>query len=151
MRNGLPSLKSVFVDQPYPILDLADQAKQSLKTMENDGIFWKDKYMKLAWLANQAIVDIPRALKEVEGMHEELRGDVNQLKEQMGRILKILQNLEAKKGNRTGLLKCHIPPVTILQISLCSKPRTKPSFIPLACAPITYLLGPQKIVSLSSP
>ncbi|RDY12729.1 hypothetical protein CR513_02433, partial [Mucuna pruriens] len=37
-------------------------------------------------------------VNDLEQQHEELRGHVNQLKEQMGRILEILQNPELRKG-----------------------------------------------------
>ncbi|RDX96154.1 hypothetical protein CR513_21227, partial [Mucuna pruriens] len=35
--------------------------------------FWKDRYIKLAWVANQALVDIPRSLRAAKGMIDPTR------------------------------------------------------------------------------
>ncbi|RDX99616.1 hypothetical protein CR513_17311, partial [Mucuna pruriens] len=56
--------------------NLADQAKQHPKSMENDNIFWEDRYRKIAWLVNQAIADVLRAFREAEGMTNPLETPV---------------------------------------------------------------------------
>ncbi|RDX74641.1 hypothetical protein CR513_45588, partial [Mucuna pruriens] len=48
---------------------------------------------------------------DVDQQHEELGGDVNQLKEKMGEILEILQNLKSRKGTRGNTSKT--PQVTL--------------------------------------
>ncbi|RDY13186.1 hypothetical protein CR513_01929, partial [Mucuna pruriens] len=43
-------------------------AERSVQEAQDEARFLKDGYIKLAWLANQAIMDIPRGLHIVEGM-----------------------------------------------------------------------------------
>ncbi|RDX93009.1 hypothetical protein CR513_24789, partial [Mucuna pruriens] len=87
-------------------------AERRMWDAHEEAAFWKDRYVKLAWLANQAIMDIPRSLFAVEGMHryathsrskamenkiealelqnQDLKGEVSQLKEQMAQMFQIL-------------------------------------------------------------
>ncbi|RDY11532.1 hypothetical protein CR513_03801, partial [Mucuna pruriens] len=51
---------------------MVDQVEERAQTSREEAKFWKDRYVKLAWLANQAIVDIPRSLRATEGMMFEL-------------------------------------------------------------------------------
>ncbi|RDX88718.1 hypothetical protein CR513_29648, partial [Mucuna pruriens] len=51
-----------FLQQRLHLLEeevLRDLAKLHLPTAEDEALFWKDRYIKLAWLANQAMADIP--------------------------------------------------------------------------------------------
>ncbi|RDY04089.1 hypothetical protein CR513_12235, partial [Mucuna pruriens] len=48
--------------------DIDDEAKIQVQAATVETPFWKDRYIKLGWLANQAPVDIPRSLRAAEGM-----------------------------------------------------------------------------------
>ncbi|RDX69195.1 hypothetical protein CR513_51719, partial [Mucuna pruriens] len=48
---------------------LNERWEQANYQMSEDSVaFWKDRYGKLAWLANQVVQDVPRALRKAEGM-----------------------------------------------------------------------------------
>ncbi|RDY03026.1 hypothetical protein CR513_13429, partial [Mucuna pruriens] len=47
---------------------LADQAQQQLVATKSDSNFWEDRYRKVVWLANQALIGILEALRKVEWM-----------------------------------------------------------------------------------
>ncbi|RDY10761.1 hypothetical protein CR513_04671, partial [Mucuna pruriens] len=48
--------------------DIADNAQEQVNVATTETSFWKDRFFKLAWLTNQALKDIPRSLRAVEGM-----------------------------------------------------------------------------------
>ncbi|RDX79704.1 hypothetical protein CR513_39845, partial [Mucuna pruriens] len=48
--------------------DMANSAKEQARVVVTEISFWKDRFIKLSWLANQALRDIPRSLRAVEGM-----------------------------------------------------------------------------------
>ncbi|RDY07401.1 hypothetical protein CR513_08497, partial [Mucuna pruriens] len=47
---------------------MADSAQEQASVATTEISFWKDRFLKLAWLTNQALRDIPRSLWTVEGM-----------------------------------------------------------------------------------
>ncbi|RDY10621.1 hypothetical protein CR513_04818, partial [Mucuna pruriens] len=47
---------------------MAEHAEEKVQIATEEATFWKDRFIKLAWLANQAIMDIPRSLLMAEGM-----------------------------------------------------------------------------------
>ncbi|RDX87776.1 hypothetical protein CR513_30712, partial [Mucuna pruriens] len=53
--------------------DMADRAKEQARVATTEISFWKDRFIKLAWLANQALRDIPRSLRAVEGMADSIK------------------------------------------------------------------------------
>ncbi|RDY03989.1 hypothetical protein CR513_12350, partial [Mucuna pruriens] len=48
--------------------EMAVHAKEKIQEAREETTFWKDRYVKLAWLANQALMDIPRSLRAAKGM-----------------------------------------------------------------------------------
>ncbi|RDY03820.1 hypothetical protein CR513_12549, partial [Mucuna pruriens] len=48
--------------------DIVDSAEEQVNAATTEASFWKDRFFKLAGLANQALRDIPRGLQAAEGM-----------------------------------------------------------------------------------
>ncbi|RDX82520.1 hypothetical protein CR513_36668, partial [Mucuna pruriens] len=48
--------------------DIVDEAEIQVRAAMADTQFWKDKYIKLAWFTNQALMSIPRRLRAAEDM-----------------------------------------------------------------------------------
>ncbi|RDX60683.1 hypothetical protein CR513_61154, partial [Mucuna pruriens] len=48
--------------------EMTGHAERRIQEAQGVVVFWRDRYIKLAWLANQALMDIPRSLRVAEGM-----------------------------------------------------------------------------------
>ncbi|RDX63469.1 hypothetical protein CR513_58101, partial [Mucuna pruriens] len=49
------------------------RSKQQYKILKNDSLFWEDRYRKITWLANRALMDILGALRRAQGMIDPLK------------------------------------------------------------------------------
>ncbi|RDX93928.1 hypothetical protein CR513_23751, partial [Mucuna pruriens] len=67
-RSQLEELKRTLESWKQRCQDIADEAEIQVRAATVDAQFWKDRYVKLAWLANQALMSIPRRLRAAEGM-----------------------------------------------------------------------------------
>ncbi|RDY04543.1 hypothetical protein CR513_11729, partial [Mucuna pruriens] len=47
---------------------MVGHAERRVQEAQGGAAFWKGRYIKLAWLANQALMNIPRSLHAVEYM-----------------------------------------------------------------------------------
>ncbi|RDX63822.1 hypothetical protein CR513_57703, partial [Mucuna pruriens] len=84
-RDQLAVEKDQLEEVLLSIRGEADEAKlQAQETIQNLKVdikagnivetpFWKDRYVKLAWLANQALIDIPKNLRAAEGMVDPMK------------------------------------------------------------------------------
>ncbi|RDX66149.1 hypothetical protein CR513_55117, partial [Mucuna pruriens] len=109
-----------------------DQVEERAQIAREEAMFWKDRYIKLALFANQAIIDILRSLRVVEGMvnplntlvertqflelyrraaNEDLRGEIRQLKEQMNKMLELLTRMITATASTTTHLGTHHPSI----------------------------------------
>ncbi|RDY12589.1 hypothetical protein CR513_02582, partial [Mucuna pruriens] len=79
--------------------DIADEAEIQVRAATVETPFWKDRCIKLAWLANQALVDIPRSLRATEGMIDPTKTP-----------REILQFLELCRGLYDEMKKMSAPP-----------------------------------------
>ncbi|RDX86336.1 hypothetical protein CR513_32335, partial [Mucuna pruriens] len=52
-------LKETLESWKWRCQDIVDEAEAQVWATTVDTLFWKDRYIKLAWLANQALMDIP--------------------------------------------------------------------------------------------
>ncbi|RDX72863.1 hypothetical protein CR513_47591, partial [Mucuna pruriens] len=57
-----------FKEQTSKYLEIADHAEKAAWEAREEAQFWKDRFIKLAWLANQTIKDIPANLRMAKGM-----------------------------------------------------------------------------------
>ncbi|RDY09830.1 hypothetical protein CR513_05746, partial [Mucuna pruriens] len=55
-------------EQASKYLEIAGHAEKVAQEAQEEARFWKDRFIKLAWVANQAIRDMPRSLRMVEEM-----------------------------------------------------------------------------------
>ncbi|RDX66438.1 hypothetical protein CR513_54797, partial [Mucuna pruriens] len=68
MESQLEELRRTLEGWKRRCQDIADEAEIQVRAATADTQFWKDRYVKLAWLANQALMSIPRRLRAAEGM-----------------------------------------------------------------------------------
>ncbi|RDX64797.1 hypothetical protein CR513_56608, partial [Mucuna pruriens] len=91
---------------------MVDHVEEKVQIATNKAAFWKDKYVKLAWLENQAIMDIPRSLLMAEGMVDLFKTpyEISQLLELCRRLydtyhayhLSYLTYINTRKGKLTA-------------------------------------------------
>ncbi|RDX75077.1 hypothetical protein CR513_45089, partial [Mucuna pruriens] len=62
--------------------------------------FWKDKYVKLAWLANQALMDIPKSLCGTKGITNLLNTPL-----QITQFLELCWGFYGQQDQSTGTTK----------------------------------------------
>ncbi|RDY06367.1 hypothetical protein CR513_09655, partial [Mucuna pruriens] len=68
LRETIQGLKEAVEGWKHMCQDIADNAQEQANVAATETSFWKDRFLKLAWLAIQALKDIPKSLRTVEGM-----------------------------------------------------------------------------------
>ncbi|RDX60420.1 hypothetical protein CR513_61440, partial [Mucuna pruriens] len=68
LKETIQGLKQTAEGWKRRCKDIADSAEEQVNAATAETASWKDKFFKLASLANQALKDIPRGLKAREGM-----------------------------------------------------------------------------------
>ncbi|RDY06373.1 hypothetical protein CR513_09631, partial [Mucuna pruriens] len=68
LRETISGLKEVVEAWKRRCQDIDDIAQEQANVAAVETSFWKDRFLKLAWLANQALKDIPKSLQTTEGM-----------------------------------------------------------------------------------
>lgn len=69
--------------------------------LKNESLYWKDRFSKLAWLADQAIVGIPKRLKEANAAMHPFNTPV-QVSEFMEFCEVLIAELREKAGSTTS-------------------------------------------------
>ncbi|RDX89681.1 hypothetical protein CR513_28566, partial [Mucuna pruriens] len=72
-QTTIEELKAKVGSWKRRCIEMVDHAEERVQTAREEVIFWKDRYVKLAWLANQAIINIPRNLLVAKGMVKPLK------------------------------------------------------------------------------
>ncbi|RDX90231.1 hypothetical protein CR513_27929, partial [Mucuna pruriens] len=67
-RATIEELRSASETWKQRCQDIADEAEIQVRAATIESPFWKDRFIKLAWLGNQALVDIPRSLRAAESL-----------------------------------------------------------------------------------
>ncbi|RDX66512.1 hypothetical protein CR513_54717, partial [Mucuna pruriens] len=67
-KETIRGLREVVEGWKCKCQDIADSDEEQVNVATAETSFWKDKFFKLARLANQALKDIPQSLREAEGM-----------------------------------------------------------------------------------
>ncbi|RDY11091.1 hypothetical protein CR513_04293, partial [Mucuna pruriens] len=76
-ESQLEELKETLEGWKRRCQDIANEAEIQVWAAIADAQFWKDKYIKLAWLANQALMNIPRTLRATEDIVDPTRTQRN--------------------------------------------------------------------------
>ncbi|RDY13377.1 hypothetical protein CR513_01725, partial [Mucuna pruriens] len=68
LRETIRGLERTIEGWKRRCQDVVDSIQEQASAAAVEISFWKDRLLKLSWLANQALRDIPRSLRTVEGM-----------------------------------------------------------------------------------
>ncbi|RDX74771.1 hypothetical protein CR513_45435, partial [Mucuna pruriens] len=85
---------------------LEDEAEIQVRAATVDAQVWKDRYVKLAWLANQALMSIPRRLRAAEGMMDPTKTP-REIKEFLEHCRKLYDRMKELKKKLTTPYRYH--------------------------------------------
>ncbi|RDY14331.1 hypothetical protein CR513_00609, partial [Mucuna pruriens] len=96
-ESQLEELKETLEGWKRRCQDIADEAKIQVRAATIDAQFWKDRYIKLAWLANQALMNIPQRLRAAEDMVDPTRTprEIQEFLEQRRKLYDRMKKLSA--------------------------------------------------------
>ncbi|RDX84747.1 hypothetical protein CR513_34147, partial [Mucuna pruriens] len=96
-KSQLEELKKILESWKRRCQDIADEAEIRVRAAMADTQFWKDRYVKLAWLANQALMSIPQRLRAVEDMMDPTKTprEIKEFLEQCRTLYDMVKELSA--------------------------------------------------------
>ncbi|RDX92023.1 hypothetical protein CR513_25912, partial [Mucuna pruriens] len=92
-ESQLEELKETLESWKQRCQDIADEVEIQVRAATTDTQFWKDRYIKLAWLANQALLDIPRKLCTTEDVVDPTR-TLREIREFLERCRKLYDRMK---------------------------------------------------------
>ncbi|RDY10326.1 hypothetical protein CR513_05157, partial [Mucuna pruriens] len=96
-ESQLEELRETLEGWKRRFQDIVDEAETQVRAATADAQFWNDRYIKLAWLANLALMNIPRRLRAAEDMVEPTRTprEIKEFLEQCRKLYDRMKELSA--------------------------------------------------------
>ncbi|RDX95692.1 hypothetical protein CR513_21745, partial [Mucuna pruriens] len=99
-ESQLEELKETLEGWKRRCQDIADEVETQVRAATADAQLWKDRYIKLAWLANQALMNILQRLRATEDMVDPTRTP-KEIKEFLEQCRKLKRKLTASHRYHT--------------------------------------------------